>query len=240
MIRINTVILSYAATKKHYELTSSCIKSLNASVGDIKPNICVVETNKNLFLEEFTQHPGNVYNHPGNAVVYMPDEPFNYNRFTNLGIERVEKAFGETEHTLLINNDIVFEPTCLQELVKAFGIDKTVTSLSPYTKNWWTHAEFKDMKGLILGNRRSWELTGWALLFRTKSLKELLPLDTNFSFHHQDDDLRLCMIKKGHKHGLVREAEITHFCSQSHELIPEDKKYKFLHEGANILMKKWK
>lgn len=241
-MRIGAVILSNSNTLKHYNLTKQTISTLKASEPNLDIDILVVENNTctHLFNISEKESEQGFYGCGVNdkvSVIFRP-QPFNFNRFLNMGIERLKAKHGY-DIILMLNNDLIFHKGWLSEIIKAFNKDKALLSASPYTDNWHCHKEFENKQGIIYGYRKSWEFGAWCHVVKKEFFDTFESFDESFTFFYSDDDIEVTMKQKGIKHGLVRESIITHLCSQSHDIIPNDKKEEFYSPNGFIRKYQW-
>lgn len=202
---------------KFHKITLQAIESLRSSmpwppVGESE--IVLVETNSD--YEKIGSYSG--------VTVLTPGEKFNYNRFLNIGLAHRSKS----EYTIIANNDVIFHVDWLMKITY-FMDYYHLDSASPRCPGWSQHdnlfetvPDYEVFEGFNIGR----EFCGWCLVFRTSILDQILPLDEQFEFWCQDNDMAIALSKKGFKHGLVKYSKVEHLGNQSHEVMsPEELKH---------------
>lgn len=205
------VILSNTANINYFNLLKNCIDSINTK----QYQVIVVETNSKLKNK----------NIPLNAKFIFPEKEFNYNEFLNIGIRKAR------DHKyVLANNDIVFQPGCLEEIEKKLD---TYDSVSPQDIDL-----HKDISEDILGIKVGYHVLGYCIAITQSTLNTIGEFDEKFKFWYQDNDY--CNNLKKHKlcHALLSNAKIQHFKGQSHNLL-QDRLYDMTHGLENTLKDKW-
>lgn len=205
MANLHTIILANTANQYIRNMTQRCIDTLWEYGEADKNEIVVVET----------QPQGTIGTEYKGAISIYPNEPFNYNKFQNIGYQFLkERSKFDAEYILLANNDLVFHPAWFSSLTRA--INSGYDSVSPKSIGWMFHNKFDNTihEGWGIGH----EFAGWCLLFKASSLEKLMPLDEQFEFWCADNDMVANMQKLGMKHALVGDAFVTHLVNQSHHL----------------------
>lgn len=201
---INIVILSNTANESIHKMTQECIDSIHSTCS---ANIVVVETNVD----------GPDFNC---ADKFCINEPFNFNRFLNFGINYCLEKWPESNYTVLANNDLVFHPNWFESMEPHFD---TFDSLCPKSPGWFNHRKFK--KGAYEGWEIGHEFTGWCIVLKTNSLKALLPLDEQFEFWFADNDMAQTMKRLGMRNAIIAESHVTHLMSRSYNLVKNMKQF---------------
>jgi len=217
---LDVIILSNTANIEYYKLLEQCINSLKNN--DIKYNIIVVETNFKLKNKKI----------PLDSVNFIfPGEKFNYNKFLNIGIEQ-----SKTDTILISNNDIVYDPKCLDFLYNGLNF---YSSVSPYDKNH--HPKFfKDVTDkFIEGYDVGKHVVGYSIMFKKEILKYIGKFDEHFKFWYQDNDYCNLLKKYNLKHALIMDAQCYHYGEQSHNLLSQKDLYENTYKSVNILNEKW-
>lgn len=198
---INVVILSNTNNHSIRLMTQECINSIYET-SSVKANVVVVEMNDSVIFD--------------NADVVRFCESFNFNKALNMGINYCLEKWPESEHTVLANNDLIFHNFWLDAMLPYFDI---YDSLSPKSPNWPQHNALPDgvNEGWAIGK----EFAGWCLVFKTDSLKKLLPLDEQFEFWFADNDMTMEMQKLGMRHALITNSLVTHLFNKSHALLDD-------------------
>jgi len=215
---VDVIVLSYAKTDKEYALTCNCLKSLRASEAAIQFNVVVVETNDPAELRAFSSDERWF---DDECRVVFPKKQFNYNEFLQIGFNALQDSTAEA--VLIANNDVEFGPGFASALLSGLN---SFASVSPWCPGY--HEQFFDgSRPFQVGRRTSYELCGWALMFR-KDLLKRLPFEqlfpTEFAFWFQDNYYGWQLERLGIEHALVTASKVRHHFQQSHELIESDRK----------------
>lgn len=198
---LNVVILSNTNNDSIHLMTQECINSIQETVST-KANMVVVEMNSSATFD--------------NADVVRFRESLNFNKMLNIGINHCLEKWPESEYIVLANNDLVFHHSWFEAMKPHFD---TYDSLSPKSPNWPEHNMLPEgvHEGWAIGR----EFAGWCLVFKTDSLKKLLPLDEQFEFWCADNDMTMEMQKLGMRHALITRSHVTHLFSKSHALVDD-------------------
>jgi len=208
------LILSNTANPEYYNILEECVNSLQGY------EAVVVETNSKL--------KGKNMPLASKCKFIFPEEPFNYNRFLNLGIDTI------TDDKILIsNNDVVYHEGSLDVLSQALDI---YNSVSPKDYNNNKHEFFYD--GTVEGYDIGVHITGCSIGVTRKTLNTIGKFDEAFKFWYQDNDYANLLKKHNLKHALVPEAMITHKGFSSHKLLG-DKLTNMTHGLESIYKEKW-
>jgi GT2 family glycosyltransferase len=223
---IQVIMLSNTANPQIHKMTQNAINSLRESLPDC--GITVVETNQGEVKYE-------------GALVYQPQEKFNYNRFINLGyayVDRVRESAEVNPHpyVMIANNDLIFDKNWWKAMERAFKYDK-LDSASPINEGWFQHLDIKNDVELGWGIGK--HFCGWALVFKREVFEKLLPLDEQFEFFCQDNDLANTMQSLGMKHALVKKSRVKHLTSQSHSLVDSATHRHYTDDMVELYHKKW-
>jgi GT2 family glycosyltransferase len=193
---ISIVILSNTGNNSIHRMTQECIDSIHATSD---ADVVVVEMNANAVFD--------------NAKVVRFNESLQFNKMLNIGINYCLEKWPHNEYIVLANNDLVFHNNWLEAMLPHF---ESYDSLSPKSPNWPTHNMMSH--GIHEGWTIGKEFAGWCLVFKTNSLKMLLPLDEQFEFWCADNDMTMEMQKLGMRHALVTDSHVTHLFSKSHNV----------------------
>lgn len=217
MFSLDVVILTNTANPSIYQMTLNAVRSLQREAPHA--SLIVVETN--------AAHTFGVY--PGLTV--EPREPFNYNKFMNIGIRA-----GKGEFVLMCNNDIEFLPGSVSALIAAME-GHNLDSASPWEPSWHP-SRFPQALPVHLGHTIEREICGWCIIARRSMLERLNPLDEQFEFWAQDLDYAKTLEVNGVRHGLIRSAEVRHRFSMSHDLLGA-RREEMTHEQNRRFQRKW-
>jgi GT2 family glycosyltransferase len=184
---IDIVILSNAKDESLKSITNDCLNSIHKNTK--KCNIIVVEQNK--------------YIHWNKANLVMNvNEKFNYNRFANLGAKE-----GFNEWICIANNDLIFTPNWLDELLK---IDNPV--LSPHCPD---DKRQQNINGFEKGVQVGRHLSGWCFVVKRKVWEKIGGFDEDFSFWCADNSFVEQLIKIGIEPVVVEKSIVYHLGSKT-------------------------
>lgn len=213
---INIVILSNTANEEIRKMTQECIDSIHSTAS---ANVVVVETNPTAL--DFN-----------GADKILINEAFSFNRFLNFGINYSLDKWPDSEYTVLANNDLLFMPQWFERMEPHFWV---FDCLSPKSPDWPFQQQFE------FGVHEGWgighEFSGWCLVFKTSSLKKLLPLDEQFEFWCADNDMVEIMKSLNMRQALIADSHVKHLVNKSHSLI-KDLNY-YTNEMINKFNRKW-
>lgn len=200
MTKINAVILTRTTTPDIYQTTLQCIESMiaNANAERFTLAVTVVESAAQP-LSDYPQWINTIH----------PDEPFNFHRFLNIGIESASDA----DWHLLCNNDLLFETDWLRQIEYALDEFPQLMSLSPLSPTCREQREFYEQRGerkVALGYTRRRELSGWCIMVARQAMQTTGPLDERFSFYFADDDYALTLRRFNILHALVTNSLVYH------------------------------
>ena len=221
---VDVVILSYTKDENYYNITKKAIDSLNESESNFKFNIHLVETNPNL-LSEFPQGYGS-------ANIIIPNVPFNYNKFLNIGLEKCK-----TDFIVMSNNDVVFNKDWFTNITSKM-VECNAVSGSPYNdklfvqpqnrigrngmRNRMMMRRMRNKRNLIPdvweGYEVSKQVQGHCIVSK-KSVLDNIKFDDRFEFFYQDNDYAKQLELFGFKHILVKKSVVEHIGKASHQLL---------------------
>ena len=205
-VMCDVIILANTKEQHHFDLTKNCIESLRKSEDSVKFNIIVVESNKNSRYS--------YYEFANETIV--PPVDFNYNLFINIGLRNCKSDF-----VCISNNDVLYSPGWYTALQVEFNKDPELMSVSPIDRSWHRHSEeiFSNAQSIHIGQRTSYEFTGWCFVFRREMLSKFGSFDERFAFYYQDNDICELYERLNIKHGLVTTSHIKHLLSKSHDTV---------------------
>jgi len=226
MINIDVICLTNTNNKEFYELTKRTIDTLLLTNGDYRFNIKLIESNNNSTF---------IYDYP-NVDYIKINQDFHYNRFLNIGLK-----YCTNEWVLIINNDLVFTPEWLDNIMVEHHSDPEIKSFSSFEPNFVMNVR-PDMyhKGnVFFGYQPTVQLMGWCILVRREVFNIIGEFDERFNFWCQDDDYGLTLKKYNIKHALIKNSVVYHATSQSHTLIKKEDLYFKTSLMEKELEKKW-
>lgn len=196
---IDIIILSFAKSDKHRQLTINCIDSLKKSAHSNKFNIIVVETN--LVVN---------YDALGVKTVYF-EEPFNYNGHTNKAV-----MLSDNELIGVFNNDVIFDVDWFSEILKHYK--KDIYSCSPISLTSASQREFVGRKEPIDGYGIARELSGWAIVFTRELWLKIGGISELVNFWCSDDVYAKQLQEHDIKHYLIPTSIVNHVDQGSNTL----------------------
>jgi len=184
-MEVDIIILSLAKTKQHIDFTVNAINSLLQSEKEIKFNVIIMENSDYTFPQIEMD----------NVKVINNLEPFNYNKFANIGIKQ-----GNAKYIGVFNNDVIFRKNWCSIL-----INKNYDSASPISTTVQQQSEDQ------LGWRTGKELLGWALFFKREEVyNKIGELDECVNFWFSDDCFGEQIKRQGIKHYLCATSKVDH------------------------------
>lgn len=224
MKTIDIIILSYAKSEFHYQLTVNCLKSLlNSKLSDCF-NIIVVESNEAtipLFRCSFRE------------VTFLHiKEKFNYNRFAN---KALGFAGGNSELIGVFNNDVIFDENWFLEIIKNIELEKEF-SCSPISLTSASQREFVNSLGCFFGYGIARELSGWAIVLNRLAYNKIGGFGESYSFWCSDDEYSRQLKQNDISHFLIPSSIVNHVEQGSNTLktLPEQEKKVLTYEQAKV------
>lgn len=200
MTEFDVVILSFAKTDAHRQVTQNCIDSIinTTTSPELKTNIVVVESNHSLAPFSF----------PGSLKTIYPKTKFGYHKYMNIGISELGGPF-----VCMCNNDLIFHEGWAEEILSAFEKDEGLASVSPRCPDFHKNIATGSNQKLFYGYEIQQQVAGWCIVARRTLLNRIGPLDEKFVFWYCDNDYARTLQKNNLKHALVLEAKVTHLHS---------------------------
>jgi GT2 family glycosyltransferase len=200
------VIIPSKTCGKTLPMMINCIKSLRNSQDRIQFNIVVVESGEQII--DVGQ----------NMSIKYPHDRFCYNHALNLGLAQTKN-----EWVVLANNDLIFKPGWMHEIIIAHNLRKDIESFSPWNDMWDWHPRYfgNIYPPIIEGYRIGIELAGWCIVARRRIFEEI-KLSERVNFWYSDNVYADDLMKHGIKHALVTGAKVDHIVSQTHSVSAEE------------------
>lgn len=211
---MTVIILSNTANVAYYNMLEDCISSIG------NKSIIVVETNSKLKDKNIPLQ--------NKAKFIFPNEPFNYNRFLNIGI-----SYTESEKFIVSNNDIIYEPGCVDEINTRLSDYDSVSPVDLYNKY-----QTNILGPCIEGYEIEKQINGCCIGMTKKTYNTIGKFDEDFKFWYQDNDYANLLKKYNLKHALLRDAKIKHLGHRSHALLGENH-YSMTHGLETKYKEKW-
>ncbi|MEM0996816.1 MAG: hypothetical protein AAGN35_07045 [Bacteroidota bacterium] len=199
MKQIDVVMLAYTLDEEVFAMTSEAIRSLRASEPALQFNVLVLESNR--------KWPGLGYAYDASTEVHLPEVPFNFNRYNNLGRER-----GSADWVIFTNNDVVFHPGWCTAMLRAAEAEPRLTCLCPvdpasrFTPPGTFPANALFQKGYLVRVT----FTGWCFMVRRSVFATTGPFDERFDYYFADDDWAMTLRKYALLNAAVPAARVTH------------------------------
>ena len=214
---IDIIILSFAKTPAHYQLTVNCLESLKKSKHYSRFNVIVVETNEDINFKDF------------GVTTFSFNKPFNYNHFANEAIK-----LSENELIGVFNNDVIFSENWFDEILKNDIPD--IYSCSPISLTSTSQREFISCKNPVLGYQIAKHVSGWALVFTRELWLKIGGLDESYSFWCSDDAYAKQLQQNDIEHYLIPTSIVNHVEQGSNTLktLNEDLKNELTYVQAKV------
>lgn len=207
MENVDVIILANNVNDYHYSLTKKTIDTLLDTKYDVKFNIIIIESNTD---SEYVFE---------NCLLVKPNKKFNYAEFTNLGY-----SMCESEWIMVCNNDLSFEPTWFEEIMKVYKLNPNIKSFSSFEPNFhnqYYSSFYNENDNLYFGYHVPSVLTGWCYLHRKSVLDLIGGCDEQFDFYFVDNDYGKMLEYYEIPHCLVKSSIVHHVTSASHDTIPD-------------------
>lgn len=205
---VDVIILSYAKNQNLLQLTQATIDSLRASERDIQFNVLVIE-----------QEPGVVH---ANCKTQHINEPFNYNRFMNIGIEMTKNKY-----VCLCNNDLIFYKGWCSNIIGAMEREN-ILSASPLCPNRQGRDFWRGFN-IEYGYNNGQHMSGWCIMINRKVISKIKKLDEDFPFWFADNAYSEQLKANGIKHALIRNSVVKHLGSHTLHSIEKNLHDEFTH-----------
>lgn len=192
-MKLTVVILARTDSAQMFEMTSNCVRSLLDSEPQTAMEVIIVESNK--------QYNVSGFDYPQQVKVIVPQEPFNFHRFLNIGIEAASGDF-----IALCNNDLIFHPNWFRAILNISEQHPDMLSFSP---RGIPCAE-SDKEKFTIGYRVMQQLMGWCFVVKREIFQTIGKLDETFDFYYADNDYGMTLRYFNIKHALVFGSYVEH------------------------------
>lgn len=207
MATLDIIMLANTVNDEIYRMTKNALRTLKESSGSENFNIILVESNKDLHLE-----------YKDASIVLKPGIPFNYNKFLNIAAEQCKG-----DYSCVVNNDVIFHKEWWVKMEKAMvkhNLD-TASPRSPTQQNGIVpFAEIKHRftpeTMVKIGFDLIIHFCGWCWVMKKEVREWIFPLDEQFAFFFQDNDIIMRLKERNCIHGLVASSKVDHFGQKSH------------------------
>lgn len=199
MVNIDIVIVSWAKNEELLKVTREGIDSLVSTNENIAYHIYVVESNKDVNYDDYSQ-----FKWMHSVTTIHPDVPFGYHRYLNIG-----RRAGKSPYVAICNSDLTYANDWATQIIKVMEAHPYILSASPWCPQ--TQGDNTQHKGKIyIGHRIRGEVAGWCIFQQRKIYDIIGDLNEGVDFWFSDniyaDELRLRDIK----HGLVCNSIVNH------------------------------
>lgn len=228
---LDVIILTNTKDDKIYHMTKAAVESLKKSSSIHSFNIILMESNK----DSKYKYDVDVYE--------IPDPEFNYNVYLNLAVRHCKG-----DYSCVSNNDVYFNPGWYDKLHDAM-LKYNLDTASPKSKiqqvGIVAQAEIKHrftpLNKIVEGYQVVYTFCGWCWVM-TKEVREwLFPLDEQFAFFYQDNDIICRLEERNCKHALIGNSLVDHYGQSSHYLLKEKNKWHSYTFGLEkTFIEKWK
>ncbi len=200
MTSVDVVILSRCTSKQDFDVNNACLESLFASESQFSFNVIIVESNSR--FEEL----GLSYDMPGGITITIPDLPFNFNRFLNIGLD-----LAKNDWVVFSNNDVVFQAGWLSEIFKVKKNNPAIQSFCPFdrTSTYLSLGRFNH-KPFHVGYRVAIEFVGWCFVVQRPVFDKVGKFDEQFELYFGDNDFALRLKHHSIIHAMVPSSYVEH------------------------------
>jgi GT2 family glycosyltransferase len=230
MKQLDVIMLTNTNSDAIYNMTTKAIDSLRKSSDNDVFNVILMESNtttRNYNVDKFIK----------------PDEKFNYNKFLNIAIQ-----YCNSDYICISNNDVFFHKNWWEKMLKAM-IDNNLDTASPKStveqKGIVPRAEIKHrftpLNKIVEGHHVVYTFCGWCWVMKKEIKEWLFPLDEQFSFFYQDNDVIMRLQERNCKHALIGGSLVDHYGQSSHKILHDQGTY--LQHTFNLekkFIEKWK
>ena len=197
---VSAIILTRTTNNAVFEMTKKCAESLVDNAGNKANSISVIIVESNPAAVETPE-----LTYPSGFETIVPKEPFNFNRFLNIGIRH-----RPADHYLLCNNDLYFHPGWLDPLLALMAIPD-VGSVSPISPGLPSQDRLRSPGAdYVFGYGIRQHLSGWCILVSQNTFNKIGDLDESFNFYFADNDYSLELRRNNIKHALSFESRVLH------------------------------
>lgn len=208
-MKVDVVILSAIKTRN---LTLQSIETLKKSEDLIEFNIIVIEES------DF------YYEGVNNLKI---DEPFNYNKFMNIGAKT-----SNNEYIVFCNNDLIFHKGWFTELLK-YNLD----CMSP--RSMRDFRQWNYTAPIITGYQVGSIFSGWCFVLKRTIWEQIGGLDEDFKFWYADNATIEQLRKINVVPNLITESYVEHVGSQTLIQEPMDVQKHLTGEQSKIFYNKY-
>jgi GT2 family glycosyltransferase len=198
-MEVDVVMLAFTGSREIFEMNAKAISSLRASEPRIHFNVFLLESN--------VDFPGmGLAYDPATQVIY-PREPFNFNRFNNIGL-----GLGKAEWVVFSNNDVVYHPGWCTAMLAAHKQNPKIRCFCPVDQSsqYTPAGTFKPHETYRIGHWVRVTFTGWCFMVQRSVFQQTGPFDERFDYYFADDDFTLHLRRHDILNAAVPAAHVTH------------------------------
>ena len=193
------VIIPSKTSDQMAPILMQCISSLKSSEPTIKFNAVVVESGEHRALGQ-------------DRTIAYDQDIFCYNHALNLGINSTQN-----EWVILANNDLIFHPYFMSEILNAHAFHPDIQSFSPWNNmDGWHDSAMSNYPyaDLYVGYDTSYRLAGWCIIVRREVLNRI-DLNERCRLWYSDNIYSDELQRYGIQHALIRQSRVDHLCTQT-------------------------
>jgi len=209
---VDVVIISDGKDARMQAMTQNAINTCISGAKGIKVNVIVVESSKHAQYK--------------NATTVYPDFPFNYNAYGNYGIKQ-----GTAHYAMLANNDLLFKPNWLKELIKANH--PLVSPKEPRDQRQ------RDIRVNTIGDKTGRHLSGWCFMIERSLWEKIGGFDEDVNFYCSDDVVIEQCKEFGVEPMLVVNSIVNHLVSTTLKTVSPTDRVTLTDEQVRIFNKKY-
>lgn len=215
MASLDLIMTGFTGSEDIKKMTENSIESIRKSEGSENFKIIYLESNLK------SKHKYDV------DIQIHPDFPYHCNKYYNIGIKE-----STGDYTAIVNNDTYFHTTWWKKMHGAFekyNLDTASPRSSTEQFGIIPKVEIKHRytppTKIIFGYLPVYTFCGWCWVI-TKNVRDwLFPVDEQFSFYFNDNDVCMALDEKGCKHALVASSVVDHFGQRSHKALHDRGEY---------------
>ncbi len=209
---VDVVIISDGKDARMQAMTQNAINTCINGARGIKVNVIVVESVKSVSYR--------------NAQTIYPDFTFNYNAYGNYGIK-----LGSAHYVMLANNDLLFKPNWLTELIKANH--PLVSPKEPRDQRQ------RDIRVNTIGTKTGRHLSGWCFMIERSLWEKIGGFDEDVNFYCSDDVVIEQCKEFGVEPMLVVNSIVNHLVSTTLKTVSPTDRVTLTDEQVRIFNKKY-
>ena len=207
MTDVDVIIVSDARDKSFQDITEQALSSLIASesLDEIVFHPVVIESAKRLEAENYAYIEAE-------STLY-PQEPFNYNRFLNIGYKATSSPY-----IVFCNNDLLFKPKWASLIVTFMEALPDLASASPMCGITGEHRGFTrrfQPQRIMYGYQVRLHICGWCIFSRRVTIDAIGGFNENYPFWYADNSYSEDLRRHRLKHALVLGSRVDHLGSKT-------------------------